>query len=155
MPSLFDLCTNPESKKKLDELNQLLKAEREEKLQAEAEERERRHRERHIFDSYEQALDWLVEHQGSTIEWHTKTLHWDEGCQKFISREQEYSYDGVIPYDVVRQYTREQLLEGIEEHKKWMKNKYEDFDSDDYKDKYGKLDYVYVRHFGINNISLK
>ena len=108
--------------------------------------RERIHRKKHIFETYEEALDWLVEHPLSTIEWHTKTLHWDDNVKKFISREQDYSYDGVIPYDVVRQYTREQLLEGIEEHKKWMKSKYDDFDADNYKDKFGKLDYVYIRH---------
>lgn len=144
MPNLLELCSNQKSIENLEDLNTQLRLEIHEMLKAEAEEREKRHKEKHIFERYEDALDWLMQYPGSTIEWHCKTLHFDENDMMFISFEQDYSLDGVVPYDVVKKYTRQQLLDEIEELKEGIIQK--GFSIDELYDKYGKLDYVYVSY---------
>lgn len=139
MPYLFDLCNDEVQKQKFTELQKQLKADdlaRKEKEWAEA---VARHKAKHIFDSYEDALDWLTKHPGSVISWHIKTLSWLPDENLFLSYEQEYSMDGVIPYNVRRKYTREQLLDQIYS---FLKEKGETVEV--LKDKYGKLEYVHI-----------
>lgn len=99
----------------------------------------RRHRESNIFDSYEDALDWSMKHPDNGVQWHAKTLYFLPDENLFLSYEQEYSLDGVVPYDVRRKYTRKELLDQIYSTIKkrgWNLEK-------DLKDEYGKLEYVY------------
>ena len=99
----------------------------------------RRHRESNIFDSYEDALDWSMKHPDDGVQWHAKTLYFLPDENLFLSYEQEYSLDGVVPYDVRRKYTRKELLDQIYSTIKkrgWNLEK-------DLKDEYGKLEYVY------------
>lgn len=144
MPNLLDLCSNQESIENLKDLKIQLMMETYKMSKAEAEEREKRHKEKHIFERYEDALDWLMQYPGSTIEWHCKTIHFDENDRMFISFEQDYSLDGVVPYDVVKKYTGQQLLDEIKELKEKIKQM--GFNIDELYDKYGKLDYVYVSY---------
>ena len=136
MPTIFELCENTKPIEDLRNKMQRIADEIREKERAEI---IRRHRESHIFDSYEDALDWLVEHPDAGIKWHIKTLHFLPDENLFLSYEQEYSFDGVIPYDVCRKYTRKELLDQIYnsiKENRWNLEK-------DLKDEYGKLDYVY------------
>lgn len=144
MPSLFDLCSNQKSIQNLKDLKTQIEMETYEMLKVEYEEREKTHKEKHIFERYEDALDWLMQYPGYTIEWHCKTLHFDETNRMFISFEQDYSPDGVVPYDVVRKYTRQQLLDEIWELKEKIRQR--GLDIGELYDKYGKLDYVYVSY---------
>ena len=144
MPNLLDLCSNQESIENLKDLHTQIRLETHKMSKTEAEEREKRHKEKHIFVRYEDALDWLMQYPGSTIEWHCKTIHFDENDRMFISFEQDYSLDGVVPYDVVKKYTRQQLLDEIKELKEKIKQK--GFNIGELYDKYGKLDYVYVSY---------
>ena len=134
MPTLFDLCQDTEPLKKLQKIAVDIR----EKEHAEI---VRRHRASHIFDSYEDALDWLVKNPDRYIEWHVKTLRYLPDENLFLSYEQEYSFDGVIPYDVRRKYTREELLNQIYNT---IKERGWDLEKD-FKDEYGKLDYVCKR----------
>ena len=133
MPTLFDLCQDTEPLKKLQQIS----ADEKKRRYAEI---VRQHRETHIFDSYEQALDYLVQHPGELISWHAKTLQYLPDENLFLSYEQEYSFDGVIPYDVRRKYTREELLNQIYDT---IKERGWDLEKD-FKDEYGKLDYVNI-----------
>ena len=139
MPQLFELCSK---KKSQDDLLNLKKQLDEEEMKIREEEHRRmeaKHRATHIFDSYEDALDWLVENPGSVISWHVKTLSWQPEENRFLSYEQEYSMDGVIPYNVRRFYTREELLDGI-----YSVIKERGIDISELKDKFEKLDYVHI-----------
>lgn len=136
MPTIFELCENTKPIEDLRNKMQRIADEIREKERAEI---IRRHRESHIFDSYEDALDWLVKNPDRSIEWHIKTLRYLPEENLFLSHEQEYSFDGVIPYNVTRKYTREELLDqiySIIKKRGWDLEK-------DFKDEYGKLDYVY------------
>lgn len=131
MPSLFDLCQNTEPLEKLKKISDDIR-------ERERAELMREHRASHIFDSYEDVLDWLVKHPDRTVEWHVKTLNYLPDENIFISYEQEYSLDGVIPWNIRRKYTREELLDQIHDTTKergWDLEK-------DLKDEYGKLNYV-------------
>lgn len=134
----------PEAYEALKDLHAQLILETQEMLKAKTEEREKIHKEKHIFVRYEDALDWLMQYPGSTIVWHCKTIHFDENDRMFISFEQDYSLDGVVPYDVVKKYTRQQLLNEIEELKERIRQK--GLGICELYDKYGKLDYVYVSY---------
>ena len=143
MASIFDLASNSKGFEKLQQVKNDLQEERE---KCEAERRkhaEEVHRKKYIFDSYEQALDWAIKTEKG-ISWHTKTLFWESDKNKFKSYEQEYSFDGVMCYDVIRYYTKEQLIEGIKEHIEWCNKKYpEHADTKWWLDECDKLDYVY------------
>ena len=134
MPSLFDLCQNTEPLEKLQKIADDIRGK-------EYAEIVRKHRASHIFDSYEDALDWLVKNPDRSIEWHVKTLRYLPEENLFLSHEQEYSFDGVIPHNVKRKYTREELLDQIHNT---IKERGWDLEKD-FKDEYGKLDYVYKR----------
>ena len=136
MPTIFDLCPDIKPIKDLRNKMQQIADEIREKERAEI---IRRHRESNIFDSYEDALDWSMKHPDNGVQWHAKTLYFLPDENLFLSYEQEYSLDGVVPYDVRRKYTRKELLDQIYSTIKkrgWNLEK-------DLKDEYGKLEYVY------------
>ena len=136
MPTIFDLCPNTKPIKNIRNEMQRIADEIRDKERAEI---IRRHRKSNIFDSYEDALDWSMKHPDNGLQWHAKTLYYLPDENLFLSYEQEYSLDGVIPYDVRRKYTREELLDQIYstiKERGWNLEK-------DLKDEYGKLEYVY------------
>ena len=136
MPTIFDLCPNTKPIKNIRNEMQRIADEIRNKERAEI---IRRHRESNIFDSYEDALDWSMKHPNNGLQWHAKTLYYLPDENLFLSYEQEYSFDGVIPYDVRRKYTREELLDQIYstiKERGWNLEK-------DLKDEDGKLEYVY------------
>lgn len=136
MPTIFDLCPDTKPIEDLRNKMQQIADEIREKERAEI---IRRHRESNIFDSYEDALDWSMKHPDNGVQWHAKTLYFLPDENLFLSYEQEYSLDGVVPYDVRRKYTRKELLDQIYSTIKkrgWNLEK-------DLKDEYGKLEYVY------------
>jgi len=136
MPTIFDLCPNTKPIEDLRNEMQRIADEIREKEHAEI---IRRHRESNIFDSYEDALDWSMKHPDNGLQWHEKTLYYLPDENLFLSYEQEYSLDGVVPYDVRRKYTREELLDQIYSTIKKRGWNLEN----DLKDEYGKLEYVY------------
>ena len=136
MPTIFDLCPNT---KPIEDLRNEMQRIADEIRNKERAEIIRRHRESNIFDSYEDALDWSMKHPDDGVQWHAKTLYFLPDENLFLSYEQEYSLDGVVPYDVRRKYTREELLDQIYstiKERGWNLEK-------DLKDEYGKLEYVY------------
>ena len=99
----------------------------------------------HIFSSYEEALDWGIKNPDKGILWHCKLLFWEEDKQKFKSYEQEFDRDGIIPFDVVRYYTKEELLEWIQEHIEQYNQKHPEKKNEKWwLDEYGKLSYVTI-----------
>jgi hypothetical protein len=145
MANIFELGATKESLSKLQDVKNSLQKIKEEKAEEERKVFIENHRKKHIFSSYEEALDWCINHPNEYIEWHCKTLTWEEDKKKFKSYEQEYSYDGVMCYDVIRYYTKEQLLEGIKEHIEWCNKEYpEQANRKWWLDDYGKLNYVNI-----------
>lgn len=134
MPSLFDLCQNTEPLEKLQKISDDIR-------EREYDEVIRKYRASHIFDSYEDALNWLVKNPDRIIEWHAKTLSYLPKENLFLSYEQEYSSDGIVSYDIKRKYNRDELLNQIYNI---IKERGYDLEKD-FKDEYGKLDYVYKR----------
>ena len=145
MPNIFELDSNQKTFSKLQDIkNNLLKA-KEEKEKEDRREFIENYRKHHIFSSYEEALNWSIKNPDKGIKWHCKTLFWQEDKQKFKSYEQEYSFDGVMCYDVIRYYTKEELLKGIEEHIEYCNKKYpENINEKWWLDEYGKLSYVNI-----------
>lgn len=141
MPNLFEASCDQKSFENLKQIKANFEAEQAEEKRRDYERLIEHHKKTHIFETYEQALDWLVEHPDRSVEWHVRTLTWMPEKNLYRSYEQEFDIDGVIPYDVVRYYTREQLLDGIKEHIIYMKDKYNADDSRLF-DEYGKLNYV-------------
>ena len=121
--------------------------------QEEREINERLHQERHIFSTYEEALDWLIANPDKSINWHCWPMYWDEEKQKFVSYEQDFGLDGIIPTDVVRYYTREERLKGyttpeLIEFGRELDNKYGGNTSKNWwLDEYGKLEYVTAKDY--------
>ena len=143
MASIFDLASNSKGFEKLQQVKDELLQEQEQQEMEYRKHIDEVHRKTHIFESYEQALDWAIKNQNG-IEWHTKSLFWEAEKNRFKSYEQEYSYDGVMCYDVVKYYTKEQLLDGIKEHIEYCNKKYpEQANIKWWLDKNGKLEYVY------------
>lgn len=143
MASIFDLTSNSKGFEKLQQVKDELQHEREQKEEERRKHAEEIHCKKHIFDSYEQALDWAIKTQ-KAIAWHTATLFWEPEKNQFKSYEQEFDLDGIIPYNVIRYYTKEQLLKNIEEHIEYVNKRYKDQEYLNWwLDKYGKLDYVY------------
>jgi hypothetical protein len=133
MATLEELCTSgigvlEELKRAADEERRL---ERERWLE--------QHRSVRIFDSYEDALQYLRDNPDKYIEWHVKTLHYLPELDLFESFEQDYGIDGVIPYDVIVKYSAEQLLSGVYD---FLEEK--GYSIDELKDERGKLEYVYT-----------
>ena len=145
MATLFEQTMNQQTLNSLQDLKNSLIAESERKKQEEREEMEREHRAVHIFSTYEEALDWLVANPGEGISWHCSTIYWDKKEGKFLSYEQDYSFDGVMCYDVRRYYTKEQLLQRVKEHQDWIAELHpEEKDKQWWLDEWGKLKYVSI-----------
>lgn len=132
--NLVDCCTGID---RLAELRDRLESEEESARQAEYEDILARHVRSHIFENYEDAIQWMTEHPGRRVSWHCKDLHWDQDKESFISYEQDYSEDGVMCYDVRRAYTAKELLEEITG---WMRNR--GIGPEDLRDDRGYLEYV-------------
>lgn len=127
------------------ELKERLEADEDRRREEERQARIESHKKKHIFTSYDRALDYLVDNPGSGIQWHTASVYWDEEKKKFEIYDQEYDIDGVIPYDVHYFCTREELLQQHTDHDEWLKSKRgKDYDPNWYLDEYGKLEYVYA-----------
>lgn len=145
MPNIFELCSDQKDFNKLQNIkNNLLKVkeEIENEYRREFIENYRKH---YIFSSYEEALNWSIKNPDKGITWHCKTLFWQEDKQKFKSYEQEYSSDGIICHDVIKYYTKEELLKGIEEHIKYCNIRYPEMANTKWwLDEYGKLSYVNI-----------
>ena len=145
MPNIFELGSNQKAFDKLQNIKNNLQKVKEEKEKEDRREFIENYRKHHIFSSYEEALNWSIKNPDKRVEWHCKTLFWQEDKQKFKSYEQEYSLDGVIPYDIVKYYTKEELLKEIEEYIKYYNNKYpEEANKKWWLDEYGKLSYVNI-----------
>lgn len=143
MPKLDEICRIPEELTGLlDELHRKEKEELEERIRRE----EEWHRKRHVFGSYGEAVEWMKNHPGHSVEWHCKSLTYIEEDDIFESFEQDYSPDGIMVYDVVRRYTEEELLSGIDEMKRRLLEIDGKFDESSLLDKWGKLDYVYIHN---------
>lgn len=145
MANIFDLCSNQKDFDKLQNIKdtfQKIQEDEKEEFKKSIIEKYILH---HIFSSYEEALDWGVKNPDKGILWHCKLLFWEEDKQKFKSYEQEFDRDGIIPYDVVRYYTKEELLEWIQEHIEQYNQKHpEKKDEKWWLDEYGKLSYVTI-----------
>lgn len=136
MPKLDEICSIPEAfTKMVDEMRR----KEEEAIEARRLMEETRHRKTHIFESYEDAIEWMKRNPGKRVEWHAKSLTYIEERDVFESYEQEYDFSGVMVYNVKRHYTSEELISGIHdairEH---------GWDISELKDEWGKLDYVYI-----------
>ena len=112
MASIFDLASNSKGFEKLQQVKNDLQEEREKREAERRKHAEEVHCKKHIFDSYEQALDWAMKTQKG-ISWHTATLFWEPDKNQFKSYEQEFDLDGIIPYNVIKYYTKEKLLKEI------------------------------------------
>lgn len=144
MPNIFELCSNQKDLNKLQNIkNNLLKAEEEIEKEYKREFIEN-YRKHHIFSSYEEALNWSIKNPDKGVNWHCKTLFWQEDKKKFKSYEQEYSLDGILCYDVIRYYTKEELLKEIEEHIKYCNIRYPEMKKNWWLDEYNKLNYVSI-----------
>lgn len=145
MANIFDLCSNQRDLNKLQDIKDTFQKIQED----EKEEMKKRIIEKyvlhHIFSSYEEALDWGIKNPDKGILWHCKLLFWEEDKQKFKSYEQEFDRDGIIPFDVVRYYTKEELLEWIQEHIEQYNQKHPEKKNEKWwLDEYGKLSYVTI-----------
>ena len=145
MANIFELCSNQKDFNKLQDIKDNLQKIQED----EKEEMKKRIIEKyilhHIFSSYEEALDWGIKNPDKGILWHCKLLFWEEDKQKFKSYEQEFDRDGIIPFDVVRYYTKEELLEWIQEHIEQYNQKHPEKKNEKWwLDEYGKLSYVTI-----------
>lgn len=142
MPNIFESCLN---KKDFDNLqnikNNLLKAKEDKEK-----ERQRKfiedYRKHHIFSSYEEALNWGIKNPNKRLCWHDKTLYWQEDKNKFKSYEQEYDLDGIICCDVIKYYTKEELLEKIKNFIQDCISKFENRNW--WLDEFNKLKYVNI-----------
>ena len=145
MPNIFELCSNQRDFNKLQNIKddfQKIKEKEEEETKKKIIEKYLKH---HIFSSYEEALDWAIKNPDRGIIWHCQLLLWEEDKQKFKSYEQEFDRDGIIPYDVIRYYTKEELLKGIQEHiESYNKKHPEKMNEKWWLDEYGKLSYVTI-----------
>ena len=127
------------------ELKERFEADEARRREEERQARIKEHKRTHIFTSYDRALVYLTKHPGKAIEWHAKTLVWDEEKGMFKSYEQDFDYEGVNCWDVIRYYTREELLQ---EHQDFCERKKQelgkDYDENWYLDEFGKLAHVYA-----------
>lgn len=121
---------------------EILLKKKEDILKKEQDERDALHRKSYIFSSYEEALDYLEANPGKYITWHCDYITFLPDENRFRSNEQHFSYDGVIPYNVICKYTRQELLDNINAHKERLLEK--GYDLNDLYDKWGKLSFVYT-----------
>lgn len=143
MASLFDSTINANAFAKLQSMKESLIKEKEVQEQKYQTYKEQVYKERHIFHSYEECLDWMKENPYSMVHWHCSDIMFDDCKNLYKAYEQEFSYDGVMCYDVINYYTKEDLLKRIEKHKERIKSKYPD-DKEWWLDEYGTLKYVNI-----------
>lgn len=145
MPNIFELCSNQKDFDKLQNIKDTFQKIQEDEKEKTKKRIIEKYLKLHIFSSYEEALDWGVKNPGKGILWHCKLLFWEEDKQKFKSYEQEFDRDGIIPFDVIRYYTKEELLEWIQEHIEHYNQKHPEKKNEKWwLDEYGKLSYVTV-----------
>lgn len=144
MPKLFDLAVNNGAFEKLQaELNEL-KKQAELERENQRKERIRNHRRHHIFSTYEEALDYCIAHPDRSIQWYCSTIEYVPEMKKFRSYEQDFGIDGVIPRDVIRYYTRDEMLRNNDEHIEYCNRLYGNDDKKRWLDDFGKLEYVHI-----------
>lgn len=141
MPNIFESCLN---KKDFDNLqnikNNLLKA-KEDKEKENQKKFIENYRKHHIFNSYEEALNWSIKNPNKKLQWHCKSLFWQEDKNQFKSYEQEYDLNGIMCYDVIKYYTKEELLKSIKEYQ----NNIPHFEKQNWwLDEFNKLKYVNI-----------
>ncbi len=103
------------------------------------------HRKYYIFNSYEDALEWGIKKQNKGIQWHGKILFWEEDKKKFKSYEPEFDLDELVHYNAIKYYTKEELLEEIQEYINRCNRKHPEEDNTRWwLDEYGKLKYVNI-----------
>lgn len=144
MPNIFELCSDQKGFDKLQNIKSNLQKVKEDEEKENRRKFVENYRKHHIFGSYEEALNWSIKNPDKSIQWHCKTLFWQEDKQKFKSYEQEYSSDGIICHDVIRYYTKEELLKEIEERIEYCNKKYPEMKENWWLDEYGKLSYVNI-----------
>lgn len=98
---------------------------------------------KHIFKSYEEALDYVINNP-VIIQWHDKQLTWEKEQNKFKSYEQEYDIDGILAFDVVKYYTKEQILGKIKRHIEDVSKRYPNDNRKWWIDENNMLSYVYL-----------
>lgn len=98
---------------------------------------------KHIFKSYEEALDYVINNP-VIIQWHDKQLTWEKEQNRFKSYEQEYDIDGILAFDIIKYYTKDQLLDNIKRHMENVSKKYPDDNRKWWLDENNMLSYVYL-----------
>ena len=145
MPNIFELCSNQKDFDKLQNIKDTFQKIQEDENEETKKRIIEKYLKHHIFSSYEEALDWAIKNPDRGIIWHCQLLLWEEDKQKFKSYEQEFDRDGIIPYDVVRYYTKAELLKWLQEHIEQYNQKHpEKKDEKWWLDEYGKLSYVTI-----------
>lgn len=140
MPNIFESCFN---KKDFDNLQNIKNNLQKVKKIKEKEHRIKfieNYRKHHIFNSYEEALNWSIKNPNKKLQWHGKTLYWQEDKNQFKSYEQEYDLDGIMCYDVIKYYTKEELLKNINN----IINSLHFKDQNWWLDEFNKLKYVNI-----------
>ena len=116
MANIFELGSNQEAYNKLQSVKNKFMMDVTAEIEADKLKLIENHRKHYIFNTYEEALEWCVKNTDTYIQWHNKILFWDEVKNKFKSYEQEYDLDGIICHDVIRYYTKDELLKGVQDH---------------------------------------
>lgn len=139
MAKLFDIISIS-SQKNFDKLIESINKDRQEQHNKLIE----KYRKQHIFSSYEEALNYTIENCPITIQWHDKQISWEKELSKFRSYEQEYDIDGILAFDVIKYYTKDQLLDNIKRHMENISKKYPDDNKKWWLDENNMLSYVYL-----------
>lgn len=141
MPNIFESSFNKKDFDNLQNIKNKLQKVKEDKEKEKEEKFIENYREHHIFNSYEEALNWGIKNPNKRLQWHCKTLFWQEDKNKFKSYEQECSCDGVICNDIIKYYTKEELLKEIKEYQDCTTNF---LDKNWWFDEFNKLKYVNI-----------
>lgn len=129
----------------LQELKDRLIAEEEREREEKRKKVIKEHKKRHIFSTFEEALDWLVANPNRGIDWYGDSLYWDEKKQKFELYGQMSDYDGINFWNVHYYITRDELLKERAEHKEWYEKEYPEKRGQKWwLDEWGKLEHVYT-----------
>ena len=141
MASLLDLCSKASSEA-LSSYAGNLKSEEDERLAKQRAIRDMKHNATHIFSSYDEALDWLVENPNKSVTWHAGSVSYIPGKNLFESYEPSCDLSSVIHFMVRKEYTKEEMLQRHHEHEQYLIEEYGDCDG--LYDENGKLEYVYI-----------
>ena len=129
----------------LQELKDRLIAEEEREREEKRKQAIKEHKKRHIFSTFEEALDWLVANPDRGIDWYGDSLYWDEKKQMIELYGQRSDYDGINFWNVHYYITRDELLRERAEHKEWFENEYPEKRGQKWwLDEWGKLEHVYT-----------